>query len=72
MSRRYSDIAHARAHVDSAVRFLMGVRISYAGSDLPARVRTARLAAIDAKLDALEAVHRDENAHLWVEDGVLR
>jgi hypothetical protein len=72
MSGTYSDIAHARAHVDSAVRFLKMARISYVGSDLPARVRTARLAAIDAKIDALQAVHLDENAHPWVEDGVLR
>jgi hypothetical protein len=72
MSGTYSDIAHAHAHVDSAVRFLKLARISYVGSDLPARVRTARLAAIDAKIDALQAVHLDENAHPWVEDGVLR
>jgi hypothetical protein len=72
MSGTSSDIAHARAHVDSAVRFLKMARMSYVGSHLPARVRTARLAAIDAKIDALQAVHLDENAHPWVEDGVLR
>ena len=72
MSGTYSDIAHARAHVDSAVRFLKMARISYVGSDLQPRVRTARLAAIDAKIDALQAVYLDEKAHPWVEDGVLR
>lgn len=72
MSGTHSDIAHARAHVDSAVRFLKMARISYAGSDLPTGVRTARLAVIDAKIDALQAVHLDENAYPWVEDGVLR
>jgi hypothetical protein len=72
MSGTFSDLAHARAHVDSAVRFLKMARVSYAGSDLPAGVRTARLAAIDAKIEALQAVHLDGNAHPWVEDGVLR
>jgi len=48
-------------------------RASYIGaSSLTDGARRARIAALDAKIDALLAIQLDDKAHPWVEDGVLR
>jgi hypothetical protein len=72
MSGTYSDFAWAKSYVSHAVRRLQMARASYVGADLPADVKLARLAALDAKIDALRAVQLDDKAHPWGEDGVLR
>jgi hypothetical protein len=72
MSAPYSDFAWAGSYVSHAVRRLRMARASYVGSALPKGIKAARLAALDAKIDALEAVKLDDKAYPWAEDGVLR
>ena len=67
-----TQFAFARVHVEEAVRSLGYARAKYEASDLPGRVKEARLAAIDSKIDALRAVQLNDQAHPWVSDGVLR
>lgn len=43
-------------------------RKDYAASDLPAGIRRARVAALDAKLAALRDIRPDHTAYPWSED----
>lgn len=58
----------AEVHIQVAVAHLKMVRRSYWTSDLPADIRLARVAALDAKIDALRAVYLDPRSHPWCED----
>jgi hypothetical protein len=71
VSAAYTDFAWARSYRDGLVRRLRMVRASYAGADMDPKVKLARLAAIDSKIDAALAIGLDEKAHPWVEDGVI-
>jgi hypothetical protein len=62
----------AQAYVSAAVRRLETVRTSYLQSALPQNTITARVAALNAKIDALNAVQLDDKAHPWAQDGALR
>jgi hypothetical protein len=61
----------ARWHVDQAIARLTLIRTSYEASDLPRPIKTARMQALDAKIDALRAVHLDCIAVPWCRDEVL-
>ncbi len=56
----------AREHRDNGVAYLRHLRAIYIRSDEPDRL--ARVAALDAKIDALQAVQLNWDAHPWVED----
>jgi hypothetical protein len=71
VSAAYTDFAWARSYRDGLVRRLRMVRESYIGSDLPPQIKSARLRAIDSKIEAALAIGLDEKAHPWVEDGVI-
>ena len=65
-----SNWAAARQAVDQAIARLTVIRTLYEASDLARPVKIARIRSLDAKINALRAVHLDCNAHPWVEDGV--
>jgi hypothetical protein len=68
VSAAHHSMLAAEQGVDLAVLMLQVARKDYAASKLPAGVRSARVAALDAKIAALRDVHAGPNAHPWVED----
>lgn len=58
----------ANEAINLAVLQLQIARKDYAASTLPAGVRAARVAALDAKVAALRDVHVSPAAHPWIED----
>jgi len=58
----------ADQYITLAVRRLTKARQQYVESGLPADVRKARVAALTAKISALEDIRADPRAHPWTGD----
>lgn len=58
----------AQHWIDRAIGELGALRATYERSSVPDR--KARIRALDAKVDALRAVHLDAKAYPWSEDFV--
>ncbi len=58
----------ARDLTAQAVDVLQEARKEYAGADLPHDVRTARVAALTADIEALKTAVGDPDAHPWIGD----
>lgn len=66
-----SHFAWADAHRAAALHSLQMALTTYKQANLPADIKTARVAALGAKIDALSAIRLNDAAYPWSEDGVL-